>query len=386
MQQQHRGNRTSSPASPPLSVTCTFKHARVMLGLLAMLISCTAFAHKPSDSYLTLRPDGTSLQARWDIALRDLDAALVLDVDQSGTITWSEVSSRRDELFRFALAHLQLGACTTTPGALEIVRHSDGNYAVLHFTAACPAPVTSLEVDYTLLFDLDAQHRGLLRPEGEGAGAWVAFSASEHHRTVEWKPVSDLQQLGTALAEGVHHITIGWDHLCFLFALLLPSVLRRKNGVWESAPSFKPAFFEVLKVVSSFTVAHSLTLGLAAFGVVAPDAKWVEVAIAASVVLAAFNNLVPFIPDGRWSLAFGLGLLHGFGFVSALQDLGGGARLWVSVLGFNLGVETGQLAIVSLFVPVAFALRRTLFYRWVLRLGSLAIFVVALWWVIQRIR
>src|SRR5207302_1004966 len=100
----------------------------------------------------------------------------------------------------------------------------------------------------------------------------------------------------------------------FLFALLLPSVLRRRPGHWESVPQLRPALLEVLKVVTSFTLAHSLTLGLAAFDVVRPEPKWVEVAIAASVGLAALNNLWTLLPDGRWSLAFGLGLLHGFGF------------------------------------------------------------------------
>ena len=91
---------------------------------------------------------------------------------------------------------------------------------------------------------------------------------------------------------------------------------------------------------------------------VTPNAQWVEVAIALSVALAAFNNLVPFVPETRWSLAFSLGLMHGFGFVSAIRDLGAsGPSLGLSVFGFNLGVEVGQLGIVALFVPAAWLLR-----------------------------
>jgi HupE / UreJ protein len=139
--------------------------------------------------------------------------------------------------------------------------------------------------------------------------------------------------------------------------------------------------------VTAFTVAHSLTLGLAAFGVVTPNAQWVEVAIALSVALAAFNNLVPFVPDTRWSLAFSLGLMHGFGFVSAIQDLGAdGPSLWLSVLGFNLGVEAGQLGIVALFVPLAWSLRKQAFYaRLLMPLGSALILGIALFWTSQRI-
>lgn len=362
-----------------------------LIALLAALLTTPALAHKPSDSLITLtaRPEGVAV--RWDIALKDLEVAIGLDGDRDGAITWAELEARRAALFRWAFEHLTVeqpqGACVASPGALQVVAHSDGAYAVLSATLACPAPLAALEVRYSLLFDVDVQHRGLLRLANTPGDRWTVFSSDARAATVAFEGLSAGAQLWVALKEGVHHITIGWDHLCFLFALLLPSVLRRGTRGWEPAPSFRPAFTEILKVVTGFTVAHSLTLALAAFDVVSPEARWVEVAIAASVALAALNNLLPFLPEGRWPLAFALGLLHGFGFVSALQDLGGtSGRLWLSVLGFNLGVEVGQGLIVAAFVPLAFAVRGTRLYRkGVLPLGSLAIFSVALSWVWQRV-
>ena len=180
---------------------------------------------------------------------------------------------------------------------------------------------------------------------------------------------------------------LGWDHLCFLFALLLPSVLRRAGTDWVPRPGFRATLLDVTKVVTAFTLAHSITLGLAAFGLVTPNAKWVEVAIALSVALAAFNNLVPFVPDTRWSLAFSLGLMHGFGFVSAIRDLGAdGPSLALSVFGFNVGVEAGQLGIVAVFVPLAWLMRaRPAYRKLVLPLGSALILGVALFWTAQRL-
>ncbi len=358
--------------------------------VFGILLASQAWAHKASDSYLTLTPRGSEVSARWDIALKDLDGELDLDADGDGQIRWREVLERQSGLVEYALSHLQLsqaGApCTPRSPSLRLTRHSDGVYAVLDFLIACAFEVKEVTLDYGLLFEVDAQHRGLVRLAGAG-DSWVAFSAAERSRRLTFAEVSRAQQLWESFTSGVHHIAIGSDHLAFLFALLLPSVLRRRSGQWESVERLRPALLEVLKVVSSFTVAHSITLGLGAFDVVRPEPKWVEVAIAASVGLAALNNLWVLLPEGRWSLAFGLGLLHGFGFVNAMQDLGAGAGgIWASVLGFNLGVEAGQAVIVMLFVPLAFALRNTRVYRLGLfQSGSVGILCVAVWWLGQRI-
>ncbi len=360
------------------------------LALFLVLLAPQVRAHKASDSYLTLTPRGADVTARWDIALKDLDTELELDADGDGRILWREVTARQSEILDYAQRRLNLSqetkACLASPASLRLTQHSDGVYAVLDFSFACLADVKDFTVAYALLFDVDAQHRGLVRLVGAG-DSWVAFSADERSRTLSVDEVSLSKQMWEAFTSGVHHIAIGADHLCFLFALLLPSVLRRRNDEWESVERLRPALLEVLKVVTSFTVAHSITLGLAAFDVIRPEPKWVEVAIAASVGLAALNNLWPLLPDGRWSLAFGLGLLHGFGFVNAMQDLGAGSGgIWASVLGFNLGVEAGQAAIVALFVPLAFALRNTRLYRLgMFQLGSVAILCAAVWWLVERI-
>lgn len=366
------------------------KAACPLFPLLCLLVAGSAFAHKASDSYLTLTPGGATVSARWDIALKDLDSELDLDADGDGRMLWREVQARESALLTYALGHLQLSQagrpCPAGPAKLKLTHHSDGVYAVLDFGFVCPAPVSELTLAYSLLFEVDAQHRGLVRLAGAG-DSWVGFSSDVRSRSLTFAPVSGVHQTFEAFTQGVHHIAIGSDHLCFLFALLLPSVLRRKANQWEPVGQLRPALFEVLKVVTSFTLAHSVTLALAAFDVVRPEPKWVEVAIAVSVGLAALNNLWPLLPEGRWSLAFGLGLLHGFGFVGALQDLGAaGPGLWLSVLGFNLGVEAGQAGIVALFVPLAFVLRRTRFYRLgMFQLGSVGILCAAVWWVSQRV-
>src|SRR5262245_31172039 len=141
--------------------------ARLALVLACLLASVTAHAHKPSDSYLTLRIEGSEIVGQWDIALRDLDLALGLDADQDGAITWGEVRKRHTDISAYALTRLQLladgASCPARTGEQLVDHHSDGAYAVLRFTAHCPRAPATLELRYHLLFDLDPQHRGLLQ-------------------------------------------------------------------------------------------------------------------------------------------------------------------------------------------------------------------------------
>jgi hypothetical protein len=163
-------------------------------------------------------------------------------------------------------------------------------------------------------------------------------------------------------------------------------VLLRSDDGWRGAEQFRPAFLEVVNVVTAFTVAHSITLSLAALGVWTPPSRLVESAIAASVVLAALNNLVPRVLDFRWIVAFGFGLIDGFGFASVLSDLSlPRGSLLLSLFAFNLGVEVGQLAIVAAFLPVAWAARRTTAYRTgVMTFGSLAVLSLSGMWLVER--
>jgi hypothetical protein len=361
---------------------------RTFLTLLLWLLASAAAAHKPSDSYLTLERHGTEIAAQWDIALRDLDAAITLDANGDGEITWGEVRAKNTAIVAYALSRLTVGsgeiACSLGAADVLIDEHSDGAYAVLQITGACPKPDAVLTVDYGLLFDVDPTHRGLLQYVEDGRNYSVIFSADA--RTQRLGSGASWQQLAAYVHEGVWHIWRGFDHILFLLSLLLPAVLLRRDGAWQPAESFRGAFWDVARIVTAFTVAHSITLTLAALEVVALPSRWVESAIALSVVLAAVNNVVPVVSHGRWLAAFGFGLIHGFGFAGALRDLGlPTGSLALSLFGFNAGVELGQLAIVGAFLPAAFWLRGTWTYRRiVLAGGSALIATIAGIWLVER--
>jgi HupE / UreJ protein len=363
---------------------------RLLLAILLALAATSALAHKPSDSYLAVRVEGANVSGQWDIALRDLDFAIGLDDNGDGDIAWGEVKAHHADIAAYALARLKLrsgGAdCPLRSTDFLVDDHSDGAYSVMRFAGTCPDEVQTIEISYSLFADLDPQHKGLLRLEhGSGTRTGI-FSPERATQSFDLARISGLTQFLDYAREGVWHIWIGFDHILFLLSLLLPAVLALEGGRWQAVERFPPAFWDVFKIVTSFTVAHSITLSLAALGVVSLPSRLVESGIATSVVLAALNNVFPLVHGRRWMVAFAFGLIHGFGFASVLRDLGlpQGALL-IALVGFNLGVEGGQLAIVSAFLPVAYALRASWFYRRLVFVGgSLAIVSVAGIWLVER--
>lgn len=362
----------------------------VLISMLLLSFASLCLAHKPSDSYLALKLDGHRIRGQWDIALRDLDYAIGLDGDHDGTITWGELRARQPDIAAYASAHLQIAtahaACEKRIEKHLIDHHSDGAYAVLLFTVACPNAEIPDRAVYHLFFDLDPQHRGLLRLEHGGVTRTAIFGPEHSQQAIAVAQASSAQEFLSYGRTGVWHIWIGYDHILFLLSLLLPAVLSWQSGSWRPAASMRLACTEVFKIVTAFTVAHSITLSLAAFGLIALPSRLVESAIAASVLLAALNNLYPLCYARRWAVAFLFGLIHGLGFANVLTDLGlPRASLLSALIGFNVGVEIGQLAIIAAFLPLAYALRQSLYYRLIaLGLGSVLIALLAAAWLLER--
>jgi HupE / UreJ protein len=369
---------------------------RALIALLTALCLPTAWAHKPSDSYLTIKVEAAAISGQWDIALRDLDFALTLDADGNGELTWGEVRARHADIAAYARERLRATAddkpCTLDVGAQQIDEHTDGMYSVLPLALQCEAfsqgTPTRVALTYTLFADLDPQHRGLLNLVARGASRSAVLGPQQATQSFELGEVNRWRQFADYVREGVWHIWIGLDHILFLLSLLLPSVLvwQAATKKWQAVHSFREAFVDVLKVVTAFTLAHSITLSLAALGVIELPSRLVESVIAASIIVAALNNIWPRVIGRLWMVAFGFGLVHGFGFASVLADLGlPRDALVLALVGFNVGVELGQLAIVLVFLPIAFALRRTAFYRrGVMIGGSIVIALLAGVWLIER--
>jgi len=360
-----------------------------------MLMACAVcFAHKQSDSYLTLKVDKQTLQGQWDIALRDLDLAVGLDADADERIIWREVRTQRAAIERYAFDRLHITTaangkslpCPIHPQQLLIDDHVDGAYAVLKFAAACSKTPEQLSVDYRLLFPLDPNHRGLLQLRNGDATQSRVLSQDEPTAELHAIAPNGWQEVRSYTHEGIWHIWQGYDHLLFLLTLLLPAVVIYRNGAWQPSSSLRASSIDILRVVSAFTLAHSITLSLAVMGFIKLPSRWVESAIAATVLLGALNILRPWVRERRWLIALIFGLVHGLGFASVLTDLGLPAgNLLQALFGFNLGVELGQLAIVALLMPAMYAIRASMFYRrLLLPAGASCVCLLAAYWILTR--
>ena len=361
-----------------------------MVLIVLMLVSPFAWSHKSSDSFINLTVTNETITGRWDIALRDLEYALFLDGDGDGEITWFELRTRYQDIKNYAFDRLRVNnnsvECVKKTGQLQVDHHSDGAYAVMNFNLQCSSPVNQLKITYQLLFDLDPTHRGLVQISKDQSTEFIVFSPENQQLEINVSSPNQWQTFHQFLSEGVWHIWIGYDHILFLLCLLLPSVVRKTSTGWIQNDHFTRTLWQVGKIVSAFTIAHSITLALAVLQMVNLSTRLVESGIAFSVILVAVNNLYPFFSERVWLVAFGFGLIHGFGFASVLSDLGlTMTNLGTALISFNLGVELGQLAIMSIFLPIAYCLRNYWFYkRVVLYAGSHAIMLLAMVWFLQR--
>jgi HupE / UreJ protein len=382
--------RCSDPLAP---LAGGVRRAVVFCALLAL--AATAGAHKSSDSYLQLDARADALSVRWDIALRDLDIALDLDSDDDGKLTWGEVKAAWPRIESYALPRLSIAGCPLQPTGRGLERRNDGAYAVLYLRSPCSLPA-SPAIAYSLFAEVDPTHRGLARIERPGQalallvldpaqsplGKSGLATASGVATTYAAKPPSRW----AFLVEGARHILTGYDHILFLVCLLLPAVLRRTADGWQPVDRPAQAILPIFGVVSAFTVAHSITLALAALKIVSLPSWFIDPAIAATIVLAALDNIRPIFPVRRVAVAFCFGLIHGFGFAAVLSELNlPSADFAWALLQFNVGLELGQLLVVVIVTAVLFGLRDWPRYRpLVVRGGSLAAMVFATLWFIER--
>ena len=354
---------------------------KLVIVIAALLVSASAAAHKASDAYLQLDAGERGLALRWDIALRDLDAAITLDADDDGRLTWGEVRAAWPRIDAYTLPRLQIDGCPLRIVGRGLERRSDGAYAALQLASDCVVTGALPAIRYSLLREVDPTHRGIARIERAGQASVVRLL-----EPAELVATPSADRLAF-LRDGVRHILTGYDHVLFLLCLLLPAVMRRvPGGGWQPVERLSQAVLPVVGIVSAFTLAHSVTLGLAAAKLVSLPAALIEPAIAATIVLAALDNIRPVFPVRRVVVTFCFGLIHGFGFAGVLGELNLPASQFAwALLEFNLGLELGQLAIVVLATAALFALRARPAYRpVVVRGGSLVAIGVGVLWLVER--
>ena len=352
--------------------------------LLALLTLGQARAHQSSVVYSDLRVDGRALRCTFQVASADLYEALALARDRPATASEAQAGAARIAAYLAARVHVENNG-NPCPAALEGASHrllerpgtAGGFFFVQELSFQCARSIADLTVTYDLFFDIDPRHQGLVHVRSGDRESEQVFRDRSRKLTLS-RPLGPWDHARDYLELGVEHIFTGYDHLAFLFGLLLlaatlgagtPSGARPPGGSIPAAPGgprrgrlrlLPEGVVHVLGVVTAFTIAHSVTLVLAALQVVSLPGRLVETAIAVSIGYVAAENLLrPQVVAARhrFALTFAFGLVHGFGFASVLREIGLPERgLLLSLFSFNVGVELGQLLVVALTFPALRAL------------------------------
>lgn len=375
----------------------------LVVGLTTLLWSLPASAHRGEQSYIYLDVAAEDLAGRVELPYTDMEEVFGLDLSGSESSVQAELEANLPMLLEYIQDHSDIGvdgeSWPMTFDGVELLTE-DGDdtpgYAIFPFEVAVPSTDVPrvLEVGFDPFFDeIDNRdaivlvgndwQRGVFDQE---ANELLVFTPETRSGTVDLGNPSQWLNFTGSIGLGVDHIQTGPDHIFFVLVLLLPSVLIFASA-WQAAPSFGSALWRVLKIVSMFTLAHSITFTLAGLGIVPlPSAKFVETLIAVSIAAAAIHNLRPVFINREWLMAFAFGLFHGLGFASLVDSLDTSrATQLISLLGRNLGIEIGQAVVILLVFPALFLLRRTRYYRPIFVLGSLGLALVAMIWAVERI-
>jgi len=378
-------------------VRATINFAAAML-LFFPLQECLAHALEQSYVYLTVSDN--SLSGRIELNIPDLNSALGTDLATDGSLTEADIAPLIEDIRVYLTSRVGLAPNGAAAKSLPLTNYEVSSipltqYLIYHFEfPEFDSKLQYVDVDYEVLFDEVPSHRGMLIIETNwGTGTFeneaqvsLDFSGSNTSQRLDLSNSSVWRGFGVLVRQGIYHIWIGIDHILFLIALLLPSVVRRESGVWTPVTDFRPAFIYVIKVVTIFTVAHTITLSLASLDLFTMPSRLVESVIALSIAIAAAEVLYPIFRGRIWVIVFLFGLFHGFGFATVLGELGIPPKYVVhSLLGFNIGVEIGQVAIVCMVFPLLYLFRTSWVYRRVvLAYGSIMLIIVSLYWFIER--
>ena len=377
--------------------------ALFLLGIL--LFPNIADAHLVNQSYIFLRVyEKSGIEGRFEINAREINTVFGTNLGQDFVL--KDIEPYLDEIKAYLLRNTSfespLGKHNILLEKVDIQFVDLGNFLKVYFVLENTNDIPDeLTVNYNVVFEKDDTHRGFLITEynwkagviNEEANISLDFAPGRTVDTMSLTDVSVWKGFVAMVRQGMWHIWIGLDHILFLVALILPAVVRRKSDAtgynlanWEPVLEFKPAFFYILRVITFFTIAHTITLTLASLELVNLPSRLVESIIAFSIGLAAFHNIRPIFKGRDWVIAFVFGLFHGFGFASVLGDLGlTNDFLTISLLGFNVGVELGQVAIIAAIFPILFLLRKTKIYNKILVYTSLVLIIISLYWCIERI-
>lgn len=362
---------------------------------LSMFLCVNVFAHQSSTSFVNFEQGNNNINGVWKIAIEDLTDIRNFDANNDGGIQWQELKNNKNLLLLSLKGGLKLisdnGMCDIehSNSRLSLENTLDRNYILFPFKANCSMSSITI-IKYNYFFDVDSDHKGIITIS-ENENKPSIYVASVNNRVFNINSNQADSFVGI-VKEGVWHIWMGFDHIIFVLTLLFGLLFTSDS----SKPDKKSKIIEVTKVITAFTVAHSITLALAALDIMSPSIRLIESAIALTLVIAAIHNVRHHFPTKTislfswpiWKMAFVFGLIHGFGFANVLAEMNlSMTDIAKTLLAFNLGVEIGQLAIVVLFILtslILFSFIKRSSLKKLIPISSILVMFVGTFWFVER--
>lgn len=373
---------------------------KLALLTLFTLLASLAHAHEVGESYLFLEFHENRIDGRLEFRIDEVEEKLGVDPYLDGQPSVERLRQTAPQAHAFIRQNLAIGPVDGEAYRIQFQQPDffdrEGGWAQYPFTLDSGPVPPELSITYNLGFENDRFHRGVLViEEGDFPSPdyqmqiSLVFSASNSQQILDTQDPPETMTPLPMIWQGVLHIWIGIDHILFLIALALPIVLVRFDSQWQPAPRVGPSLWALIKIVTVFTVAHSITLFLASLDIITLPSRLVESVIALSIILVALNNFLARNQNVSLLIILALGLFHGLGFASVMKDLPFRVaqlkELILIILAFNVGVELGQIAILLVLFPLLYLLRRSALYQpLILKGGSAILIAIATYWFVQR--
>lgn len=360
---------------------------RLPLFLLFLFISSPSFSHQLYESYIFIDlKNADTPTLRWEVESNNLESLFELDRNKNEIISWKEIKLFQKPIISYVKQHFHLlidnQEVDLNFESFDFERKDDQTFLIFTQALEASPSIQSIRINYDLFFGLDKKQICYVHIQQKKTPILSTLKAGKSDTTIILETFSLTKSMLNFFVEGIWHIWQGFDHLLFLLMLLLP--LLNHFLINKTATQVGK---NVIKLVTSFSVAHSVTLILSALEIVLLPIKLVEISIAISVLITALANFRHPQAPVLWQAAFTFGLIHGFGFANALQEMQlESDYLIYLLLSFNIGVEAGQLILVLITLPFLMAIKKhSSYYPLGVKIISSLTALISIKWIIERI-
>jgi hypothetical protein len=342
----------------------------------------TIQAHQLRENYLTLDYNASSqnLKISLEVETRVLEHKdeNLLDDNKNGIISYKELKNHQDLLTNYTFKHFKLfndkKLLSLKNAKVVFHRYQDQTYMQLtkSFTNI---DLNKLHLNYDMFFEIENNHKLIIHLD-ENRADYVLSNKERVYNFSNYK-MTEFQRLSIFTRTGIHHILDGSDHLLFILMILLPAVFK----------GIKISLWDIFTIVTTFSIAHSLTLMISGLGIFHPNVTFIESSIALSIFVVAFMNLLGEYNHVNKKIVFAFGLIHGFGFANVLEiaNVDNTLSFIVALFGFNFGVELGQIFVILLLLPFLYFVSLTKYKLHFIKLLALITLFISGFWFLQRV-